>query len=176
MSSPISNEPVNQVDVSGATIKAEWEAIALSINYDDSEPESGFSDTGENPEALEGEYQSSEEVKKEYKDYTPEEISEAEEAMTGALQGSFNFVLGVMQIEYIDQSCIDEFCERWAVVIVKRWPSNPVGAFHAEYKDLIGAGMSTVVLIGAIRTGRKASVKEVEQTVNKGLEGVEDGA
>lgn len=168
----ISNEPVNQVDVSGTTIKAEWESIAEAIKYSDpveDEPKSGVSDTG----AIEGDFIESKEVKKEYKDFTPEEIAEKEGSMTAVLEAGGVMAFAFLKIDYVDKKYLTDFCEKWAVVIVKRWPANPVGKFHEEYKDIIAAGMSSLILIGAIRSGRKVPDK-VESTVKGSFEGVEN--
>lgn len=159
---------MNQVDTSQETIEREWARIEAEYSViTEPKPET----TGENEQAGEGEYIG--------KEYSPEEIAAMQSTMTEFIAGGVGMAFGVMNIDYVDEKHVTKFAGAWAVVVVKRWPENPIAGFYEEYGDLIAAGSATLVLIGAIRKGKQVDKDKVKEAVKtelaKGAKGAESG-
>ena len=73
-------------------------------------------------------------------------------------------MLSVLDVD-IAEEFTEDFANAWAVVIVKRFPDNPITDFMAEYGDLIGAGSATLILIGAIKKSKKIKAEEIKKMV-----------
>lgn len=153
---------MNNVDTSKETVEKEWQNIALNFKIEDIEDTKDIEDI--------------EEVEK--KIYSSEEITEKETMTSSLISASLAIVLNALDVDIEDEFCND-FCDAWSVVIVKRFPENPVADFFSEYGDLIAAASASLVLFGAIKKSKKVKSKEVKEMFkdslkeNSGAENVE---
>mgnify|MGYP005750050699 CR=1 FL=1 len=148
---------MNQVDTSPETVEREWNKIAENWGLDLSE-NSGDSPDGENGG---GEYIPNREM-------SPEERAQKEAVTAQLIKGSLGMVYGMLQLNDMPENITEDFCQSWAVVIVRRFPDNPITDFMDEYGDLIAAGSATLMLWGAARQ-IKASRKEVAGKVKEAM-------
>lgn len=153
---------MNQVDVSPEKVEREWNKIAE--NYGLNDVESAGSNTGESSETSgngDG-----------VVILSSEERAEKEQVTAKLLLGSLNMVLGMLEVTELDDTIKREFSESWAVVIVKRFPDNPVTDFMEAYGDLIAAGSATLILFGAVRKARRKELlsrQELEKQTKEAM-------
>ncbi|MDG4812749.1 hypothetical protein P8629_06980 [Hydrogenovibrio sp. 3SP14C1] len=153
---------MNQVDVSPETVEKEWLKIADNFKIDLSEnAESNAGESSETSGNGDGVIILS-----------SEERAEKEQVTAKLLLGSLNMVLGMLEVTELDDSIKSEFSQSWAVVIVKRFPDNPVTDFMEAYGDLIAAGSATLILFGAVRKARRKEIlsrQEVERQTKEAM-------
>ncbi|MCA1778951.1 MAG: hypothetical protein LC637_06100 [Xanthomonadaceae bacterium] len=146
---------MNHVDTSPEKVGKEWEKIAADwqLNFDE-------------PETVDGEPLPDEESGAEV--ILSDDDRRAKELITGNLiRSSLEMVLGIVGMSDLDENVKQDFANTWAVVIVKRFPDNPITDFMEEYGDLVSAGAATLVLFGAIKNKRKAPEREKVQQQTK---------
>lgn len=152
---------MNQVDTSAETVEREYNKIAEEFKILPA-------GNNEEPESQNGEFIGNEEPEK--IKLSPEEFDEKKNMTKGFILSGLNTAFFALGIKEIPENIKEDFAENWAVVIVKRFPDNPVFDFMDEYGDLIAAGGSTLVLIGAIKQSKKIEKQQAQQAVKSGLQ------
>lgn len=153
---------MNQVDISAKKIESEWDKIEKDFGVTVQESE---------PEKVEGELLDSEAVEDKPRVLPQAEFDEKVGITKSLISSSMIAVFAMLKVGEIPEHITGDFSESWAVVIVKRFPDNPVTDFMEEYGDLIAAGSATLILIGAIRTS-KSKAEITHQVKEKMTEGV----
>ncbi len=147
---------MNPVDVSPEKVASEWADLEEKYGLLPEEDEAGAGNfSEETPESGEAEIILS-----------SEERAVKEHLTASLIKGSLGMVLGVLQVTDLPENITDDFCASWAVVIVKRFPDNPITDFMEAYGDLIAAGSASLILFGAIRKSRMeiaVSQKELKE-------------
>jgi len=154
---------MNQVDVSPEKVDREWDKIAENYGFND--VESTGSNAGESS-GTSGDDGGVDLI------LSSEERAEKEKITSSLLLGSLNMVLGLLEVTELDDNLKRDFADSWAVVIVKRFPDNPVTDFMEAYGDLIAAGSATLILFGAVRKSRRKeplSRQEVEKQTKEAM-------
>lgn len=149
---------MNQVDTSPETVEREWQKI---------EAEFGLKFE---PQTVDGEHipsGDSGEVEPEKTVLTPAEFDAKKAATKGLINGGLKMAFFMLKVDEIPENITDEFCDCWAVVIVNRFPDNPVTDFMDAYGDLIAAGGASLVLFGAIRTAK--TKKQIAGEIKNGM-------
>lgn len=158
---------MNVVDTSPEKIAGEWEKIYIDF------------DLKEVVEPVEGEHIPGEasEGAPEITVLSPAEFEEKKAVTKQLISTGLTMAFAMLSVEDIPESITGDFADAWAVVIVKRFPDNPVMEFMDEYGDLISAGGATLVLIGAVRTSKsKAQIKQqIKNDMQKNVEGFDRG-
>lgn len=141
----------NGLDTSTERVNKEWEHI-----------EQEFKIVQELPEELEQE---------------PEVILTGEErelkkaATIKLIKGGLDAGLWMAGAPDLPEKIKTDFCDSWAEVIIKRFPENPVTDFMDAYGDLIAAGIATLSLIGAIRSGKTIDKQQVQDHAKQTMAG-----
>lgn len=150
---------MNQVDTSPEKVESEWQKIEVEFNLN----EVSGSVEGEHIPSSEGG-----EFVEETTILSADEYEAKKKATKGLISGGLKMAFFMLKVEEIPESVTDEFCDCWAVVIVNRFPDNPVTDFMDAYGDLIAAGGASLVLFGAIRTAK--SKKQIQGEIKKGMQ------
>lgn len=160
---------MNQVDTSPETVEREWQKIEAEFGLDSEAV------------VVDGEHIPSDgpvESEPEKTVLSPEEFDAKKKATKGLINGGLKMAFFMLKVDEIPENITDEFCDCWAVVIVNRFPDNPVTDFMDAYGDLIAAGGASLVLLGAVRTSKNK--KQIAGEIKNGMkakraEVVEDG-
>ncbi|MBE0470987.1 MAG: hypothetical protein IBX55_15950 [Methyloprofundus sp.] len=149
---------MNQVDTSPETVEKEWQKIADNWGVD-------LESSGDAPDGGES--------KKPQVILSAEDRAEKEAITAGLIKGSLGMVYGMLDLTDMPENITNDFCQTWAVVIVKRFPENPITDFMSEYGDLIAAGSASLMLFGAgkrIKASRQELAGKVKQNMQKQTE------
>lgn len=161
---------MNVVDTSKEKVAQGWQMIEAEFSLQDVPADTGEAVSGEHiPNSGDAP------VYGEAVEYvmTDEERAEKERDMSKVLVHGMTMAFAMLRIKHVPDNVKEDFANSWAVVIVKRFPENPVGEFYKEYADLIAAGGSTLVLIGAIRESKAIDRREANNAIKGGLKEAE---
>lgn len=161
---------MNTVDTSKERVAKGWQMIEAEFELQDLPEQSRESVS----QSVEGEHISANDSDSgEASDYAPvmsdAERAEKEADMSAVIVQGLTMTFAALRINHVPDGVKQDFANSWAVVIVKRFPDNPVGNFYKEYKDLIIAGSSTLVLIGAIRESKIIDREKANKVVDSSM-------
>lgn len=150
------SELVNQVDVSDATVDAEWERIA---NDHSVSPELSF----EGVEGVEQVAGSAPMVVQAADEVMADKVAAAEMVINSALVFVFDALGGLN----IDAKQYEKVSHGWAVVIAKRFEGG-IFEFMAKYKDELQAAGATILFVGIVRKAvQEKAERKKQETIEK---------